>query len=91
MSIFFANSIQNTEIIQKGGSWMAYRKSMTDFEKEVRHALIDRNMTAADMCRELGIFQSYMSDILKGYRPAKKMREKIVNYLGLDPKWIDVE
>lgn len=39
---------------------------MSEFEKQVRHALIDRDMTMTDLANELGITISYVSDLLKG-------------------------
>ena len=41
---------------------------MSEFEKQVRHALIDRDMTMTDLANELGITISYVSDLLKGKR-----------------------
>lgn len=41
---------------------------MSEFEKQVRHALIDRDMTITDLANELGITISYVSDLLKGKR-----------------------
>lgn len=38
---------------------------MSEFEKQVRHALIDRDMTMTDLANELGITISYVSDLLK--------------------------
>lgn len=36
---------------------------MSEFEKQVRHALIDRDMTMTDLANELGITISYVSDL----------------------------
>lgn len=41
---------------------------MSEFEKQVRHALIDRDMTMTDLANELGITISYVSDLLKRCR-----------------------
>lgn len=56
---------------------------MSTFEKQVRKALIDRDMTAADLAQALGVTPSYISDILKGSRKADAQRARIMEYLAL--------
>lgn len=56
---------------------------MSTFEKQVRKALIDRDMTAADLAQALGVTPSYISDILKGSRKADAQRARIMDYLEL--------
>lgn len=56
---------------------------MSTFEKKVRKALIDRDMTAGDLADALGITASYVSDILKGSRKADAQRARIMEYLEL--------
>lgn len=56
---------------------------MTEFEKAVRKALIDRDKTLSWLARELGITLPYLYDILRGNRKAKEQREKINRILGL--------
>jgi predicted transcriptional regulator len=53
------------------------------FEKEVRKALIDRDMTAGDLAEELKISQAYLCDILKGSRSGTQQKEKIIRILGI--------
>lgn len=56
---------------------------MTDFEKAVRHALIDRNMSVTDLAGKLGISVSYMFEIIKGTRKAEQQKERIKQFLGI--------
>lgn len=60
---------------------------MSDFEKEVRKALIDKDMTLKDLCKALGISQCYLYDILNGARPGTKQKNKIIEILGLKQNW----
>ncbi|HEY9060990.1 MAG TPA: helix-turn-helix transcriptional regulator [Pseudobacteroides sp.] len=57
---------------------------MGDFEKEMRKALIDKELTIKDLSKQLGISQAYLYDILKGNRPGAKHKEKIIQVLGLN-------
>ncbi|AEY65384.1 DNA-binding protein [Clostridium sp. BNL1100] len=57
---------------------------MTVFEKEVRKALIDKDMTVNKLAEEMGISSCYLIDILKGNRTGKKQKTKILALLGLD-------
>jgi transcriptional regulator with XRE-family HTH domain len=56
---------------------------MNEFEKKVRKALIDRDMTARDLANELGISVSYISEILKGTRKADAQKTRIMEFLGI--------
>ncbi len=56
---------------------------MTEFEKAVRHALIDRNMSLTDLAQNLGISVSYLFEIIKGTRKAEAQKEKIRSFLGI--------
>lgn len=51
--------------------------SETDFEIEVKVALIRRRMTQGTFAKELGITNAYLSDILRGNRKGGKYRELI--------------
>ena len=57
---------------------------MSDWEKEVKKALIDRNMTVDDLARELNVSRAYIYEIFKGGRKATEMRQKINDYLGIE-------
>lgn len=52
-------------------------KDMFSFEKKVRHALIDLDMTAAQLATRLGISSPYLSDLLKGKRKNEEKIEEI--------------
>lgn len=50
---------------------------MSEFEKQVKIALIERNMTMGDLANELGISISYVSDLLKGKRTNQEQLKRI--------------
>lgn len=56
---------------------------MSEFEKQVKKALIDRNMTMGDLGEALGISLSYVSDLIKGKRNNEVQIERIKNFLNL--------
>lgn len=56
---------------------------MSEFEKQVRHALIDRDMTMTDLANELGITISYVSDLLKGKRTNQGQLQRIKEFLEI--------
>lgn len=59
-------------------------KEMSDWEKEVRKALIDFGMTVDELAKELNVTRAYIYDIFKGGRKATEMRQKINDYLGIE-------
>ena len=59
-------------------------RNMSDFEKDVRHALIDKGMSMSDLASELDVSASYVYDIMTDRRTATDMKQKIVDFLGLD-------
>lgn len=60
------------------------RKKLTPFGKEVEKKLIDLDMTKKDLSNELGITQSYLTDVLKGTREGYDIKPKIAKLLELD-------
>lgn len=56
---------------------------MSEFEKAVRKALIDREMSLSDLAREIGISISYMYEVLRGTRRSEEQIQKIRDYLDL--------
>lgn len=56
---------------------------MSEFEKQVRIALIERNMTQTNLAEELGISISYLSDLLKGKRKTAEQIDRIKQFLNL--------
>lgn len=62
---------------------------MSKFEKEVRKALIDREMSLMDLAKQLQISLSYLYDILKNNRPGKEQKKKMVEILELQPSVLE--
>lgn len=58
-------------------------RNMSDFEKDVRHALIDKGLSISDVATELGVSASYIYDIMNGNRVATEMKQKLIDFLGL--------
>lgn len=56
---------------------------MSNFEKAVRKALIDRDMKLTDLAEQLGISLTYLYDILNGGRKASNQRQRIIEILEL--------
>ncbi len=56
---------------------------MSEFEKQVRKALIDRDMTMTDLAITLGISISYLSDLLKSKRKNQTQIDRIKGFLNL--------
>lgn len=63
---------------------------MSEFEKEVKKALIDKDMTMGDLAKILGITLSYVSDLIKGKRTNKEQIQKIRDVLDI-PKSVEYE
>ena len=56
---------------------------MSEFEKKVKKALIDRNMTLTDLAEALGISLSYVSDLIKEKRTNEDQLARIKKFLNL--------
>lgn len=56
---------------------------MSEFEKQVKKALIDRNMTMGDLAEALGISLSYVSDLIKEKRNNEEQITRIKDFLNL--------
>lgn len=56
---------------------------MSEFEKQVKKALIDRNMTMGDLAEALGISLSYVSDLIKEKRNNEEQISRIKDFLNL--------
>ena len=59
---------------------------MSDFEKQVRHALIDHNLTMKELAEELEITVSYLYDIVTGARKAEHQKQRIRQFLSIEEK-----
>ena len=64
---------------------------MSDFEKQVRHALIDHNLTMKELAEELGITVSYLYDIVTGARKAEHQKDRIREFLSIEKKEGEVD
>lgn len=56
---------------------------MEQFEKQVKKALIDRDMTMTDLAEALGISISYVSDLIKSKRNNENQIARIKGFLNL--------
>ena len=57
---------------------------MLDFEKQVKHALIDHNMSMKELSEQLEISVSYLYDILVGARKAEHQKQRIRELLNIE-------
>ena len=57
---------------------------MSEFEKQVRIALIQQGKTLTNLATELGISVSYLYEIIRGTRKAEEQKQRIRTLLGLD-------
>lgn len=56
----------------------------TDFGKQVKKALIEKELSTTKFAGEIGISYSYLLDILKGGRRGKKYVHVIAEKLGIE-------
>lgn len=56
---------------------------MDSFEKQVRKALIDLDMSISDLANQLEISNAYLYDILKSARKAENQKQRIREFLKL--------
>lgn len=59
-------------------------REMSTWEKQIRKALIDKDMSMSDLARELNISVAYIYDIISGARKATDIRQRINKYLGIE-------
>ena len=57
---------------------------MSEFEKQVRHALIDHDMTMKELAEQLEITVSYLHDIVTGKRIAEHQKQRIRQFLSIE-------
>ena len=55
-----------------------------NFEIAVKTALLKRGMKNQNLAKDVGVSESYLSDILKGNRKAEQHRKRICEILDLD-------
>ena len=56
---------------------------MSDFKKQVRIKLIERDMNMGELAKELGITHSYLSELLNGTRTNQDQINRIKEYLEI--------
>lgn len=59
-------------------------KEATRFEKEVRKALIEKDIRIGSFPKILGVSKQYLHDTFKENRTCSHFKSKIADYLGLD-------
>lgn len=73
------------EKIQHPSSYnMKGGRKMSEFEKQVRHALIDHNMSMKELAEQLEITVSYLYDIITGARKAEHQKQRIRQLLSIE-------
>ncbi len=56
---------------------------MSEFEKAVRHALIDKDMTVSGLASKLGLSVSYTHELIRGTRKSSQHVKAIKEILGI--------
>ncbi|GMQ61169.1 helix-turn-helix domain-containing protein [Vallitalea maricola] len=64
------------------------RRMTTEFGKQVKQALIQKNLTQHDLALIVGISDSYLCDILKGLKRPQKHVNQICSILEIEEKKI---
>lgn len=59
-------------------------KEMSAWEKEVRKALIDRDMNIPELAAEIGFNVTYLYDVFNGVRPGKRVKAAVNDYLKIE-------
>ena len=62
----------------------------SEFGVQARAQMLRKGINNSQISQELGISNAYLCDILRGTRPGKKYKSKIVEILGMDKsQWND--
>ena len=56
-------------------------KNITVFGKEIKKALVDKDMTQRELAREINVNENYLTDIINGRRSGAKYKDRIVKTL----------
>jgi predicted transcriptional regulator len=75
--MIFAELFLHPEFSERG-------EKMLDFEKQVRHALIDHDMSMTELAEQLEISVSYLYDIITGARKAEHQKQRIRQLLSIE-------
>lgn len=57
---------------------------MKEFEKKVKHELLERDMSVRDLAAALGVSAAYIYYTFKGDRKGEKLIPKIKEYLNIE-------
>lgn len=63
---------------------MGRKRDLTPYGKEVKHKLIELNMTQVELAEEIGTSKQYLGKILFGERAGTMYLEKIAQVLQID-------
>lgn len=61
---------------------MGRKRELTAFGKEVKHRLIELNMTQVELAEQIGTSKQYLGKILFGERSGEMYLEKINQVIG---------
>lgn len=61
-------------------------RQITPFGREIKKALVDKEMTQRQLAAEIGVAPAYINHIIFGERPGAKYKQQIITALGL--KWV---
>lgn len=62
---------------------------LTPLGKYITKVLVDREMSKAELAKQVGISPQYLNCIIRGMRSGKKYMPYIVKVLELDPKRVE--
>ena len=65
---------------------MSLKKNIPAWGKEVRKALIDREMTVEELAKEIGYSKGYVANNINGNFDFPDVRRSICAYLGIGDK-----
>lgn len=60
------------------------KKTLTPFGARVKKALVDRRMSQREFCSLHNIPYNRLTDMLYGYRPCTRYRERVKKVLGIE-------
>lgn len=66
-------------------------RNMTSWEKQIKKALMDRDMNMSDLAKELNVSHGYIYNIVSGNRKGVEVKEKINEYLGLGTEQVETK
>lgn len=58
--------------------------ALTNFGVEARKIMLEKDMTMTELAKQLGISNSYLTDIFRGGRKGTKQKQRIAEILGME-------